>query len=93
MKEQKKISINFSESRLMDIIDTIIYYDNIFLTTDELDSLIGKIEHYIGNLGIDVEECNKLSDDMQDIANGYAQYAYKEGFKEGVRLFRTMMSL
>lgn len=93
MKQWKKTAINFSESKLMELIDRTMCEENIFLTTDELDSTIGELENYMNQLEITFETGEKLSGDLQNVISDYTSYAYKEGFKEGIRLFRTLMNL
>lgn len=93
MKQWKKTAINFSESKLMELIDRTMCEENIFLTTDELDSTIGELEDSMNQLEITFETGEKLSDDLQNVISDYTSYAYKEGFKEGIRLFRTLMNL
>lgn len=85
--------INFTEEKLMDMLEQILFYENINRCGEEADELIDQAEDYIRNENISPDVQFKLCDYCSDISARASTHAFKVGFKEGVRLLRTLLML
>lgn len=86
-------AINFTEEKLMNVLDVLLYTENIERYGEDTAELIEKAHSYIKTNTIDSKVQFELCDYCSDIGSIAGTYGYKEGFKEGIRLFRTLMKL
>lgn len=85
--------INFTEEKLMDTLEKLLSDDNINRYGDEAEALIKKVISYINSNEISDEVRFNLCDYCTEIGDISSTYGFKQGFKEGIRLFRTLMRL
>lgn len=89
----EKLEINFTEEKLMNVLDKVIFDENINRYGTETEDLICNVISYIKSNQMDPNVKFTLSDYCTEIGNKAGTYGFKLGFKEGIRLFRTMMNL
>lgn len=90
---ERNKELNFTEYKIMEILEGLIFSENLDITGEITDELIGKVQTYICNNVPDHGVILQLEDYCNEIADEASSHAYKIGFKEGVRLFRTLMTI
>lgn len=85
--------INFTEEKLFDTLEKLLCDDNIDRGGAETDALIQKVISYIKSNEIAEDVTFSLCDYCTEIGDVASTYGFKQGFKEGIRSFRTLMRL
>lgn len=86
--------LNISEENIGKIIKYALNEDNIDLIGNEANNYIEYV-NAIFSKEYDLSEkaLRDLSDCCVDLAQMASSYSFQKGFKEGVRIFRTLMHL
>ncbi len=86
--------LNISKDNIFRIIDNALKESNNDTYGRETQEYISFVcEKMTADYNIPEQAQRELSDYGCDIANMAKDYSFQKGFKEGVRLFRTLMSL
>lgn len=92
-KLELKTELNINEGKLMQILEQQLFYDNIELTGSEANNLILQVHNYIKENDIDSTVKFELCDYCTEVGSLASKYAFQEGFKEGIRLFKTLIQI
>lgn len=92
-----KLKINkeiyFNEENLLNILDQLLCDCNIDRYGEETNTLVTHVHTFIQSNEIDPNVQFDLCDYCNEIATRASTYGFEQGFKEGVRLFRTLMKI
>ena len=88
-------ALNFDSESIFEHMETLLSYHNAETICPEATHTSSNLLEYIGALDIpDVKDAVFMVEDMANAAlSENCTYAYRAGFKEGVRLLRTLMKL
>lgn len=91
--QDERTEFTINEERLFEILDLYSFQKNINIYGDQTDKIIEKVTNYIETLSIGSDEKLELCDSLESIESSAGRNAFNIGFKEGVRMFRTLMKL
>lgn len=100
MKENKfrftdhDIELNMSEENIEEMLKVTLLESNINIYGKEAGEYMEFVcRTFADEYNISDKAQRDLSDYCSDIASMASTYSFYKGFKEGIRLFRTLMSL
>lgn len=92
-KMELKAGINFSPEKLMDIIHTLLCEENVDFVGEAAENTIAEADEYFCGRVQEESDQFEMNSYLYSIASAAGSFAYQEGFKEGIRLCRTLQVL
>lgn len=87
------LEISLNEDELFEMLGQHIFSHNINISGKKADDLMASAVQYMKKTKLDQKVIFELDDIIRDIATAAGDHGFNMGFKEGVRLFRTLMKL
>ena len=92
-KMEENLEIGLNENELFEMLGQQIFSRNINIPGREADDLMASAIQYMEETELDQTVILALGDFISDAAAAAGDHAFNMGFREGVRLFRTLMKL
>lgn len=89
----ENLEIGLDENELFEILGQHIFSRNINISGKKADDLMASAIQYMEKTELDQTIILALDDLIRDTATAAGDHAFNMGFREGVRLFRTLMKL
>lgn len=89
----KRTEIGIDEDALCKMLKDYMFYENIDIYGDEMQGIMDSADTYMEKKGFDFDTVFELDEFIRDTAVAAGDHAFDVGFREGVRLFRTLMKL
>ncbi len=86
-------AINFNNDNIFEHINFLQFSQNANFSGEDADKKVDEINTFLQNHDFSFEICSEVNDKVLQALNYTSDYAYKSGFREAIRLIKTLYSM